>query len=119
MHKLSNIIDWKALFIIILATLAVMFFMQAVNAAEEAKTFTVDSRTDAIDKNGEPYVRFIVTEERDMNGMTYEVGIPVMAFGDTVPMVQNIQAGDQLTAVVSVQQYQGRENWRILGVKSE
>ena len=107
----------KALAIYLTLILTIVIGMAIVaNAADKLIDTTVDSVTIATDKNGNEYVRMIVTEDRSLNGVAYKRSLPVMAFGDTVSEAKSLKAGDQLKAVVSVREFQGRESYTILGL---
>ena len=76
---------------------------------------TVQSATVALDKNGHEYVRLIINEERNMNGISYEKGVPVMAFGDLVEPAKSYNAGDQLKAIANYRQLpDGRESYSVI-----
>ena len=66
------------------------------------------------DKNGNDYTRFIVQEERELNGIEYEVGIPVMSFGELVEKAKTYKEGDTVKAIVSVNEYQGRTSYNVI-----
>lgn len=98
----------------ILVIVALLFTAGLAVAEEVMLEVTIDSATEAIDKNGNPYVRFIVTENRTMKGITYPIGVPVMAFGSTVEEAQTLKAGDTLKAIASKREYQNRDSYTIL-----
>lgn len=83
-------------------------------AAEEVKTFQVQSAVSRLDKNGNPYVRFIVEETKTLNGTQYTVGVPVMAFGQIAKEAASYKTGDTVNAIVSSRDYQGRQSYTIL-----
>jgi hypothetical protein len=74
----------------------------------------IETATVAIDKNGNQYVRLIVNETRKLQGVSYEVGTAVMAFGSTVTKAKKLKAGDKLSAIVSSRIYQGRKSYTVL-----
>jgi len=69
-----------------------------------------------IDKNGEPYARIIVSEQRQLNGIEYPASVLVMAFSDVVEETKNLQVGENLKAVVSESLYKGKKNYQLIHV---
>jgi len=107
----------KTLTIFAILLAVVMAGAIVANAAEEVIQTTVESRTDAIDKNGNSYVRMICKFKRSLNGVEYEVSLPVLAFGDKVAAVANIAEGSSLKAVAQNRVLpDGRESYTIIAV---
>ena len=104
MRKLSIVLS-------ILCLLLIPIFVQAAEIVVDAK---IDSATIAIDKNGNEYVRFIINETRSIQGVSYEVGVAVMAFSGTVKAAKNLKDGDNLKAICSIREWQGRKSYTIL-----
>ena len=106
----------------ILAVAAVVFavFMaitpMLAHAGDKMITAKADSVTVLNDRNGNEYVRIIITETRTLEGMEYAKGIPVMAFGDLVERAKTLKAGDEFTAVVSTREFQGRESYTLMAL---
>ena len=71
----------------------------------------------ALDKNGNEYVRIIVSETKVLEGITYKTGTPVMAFGALVVEAKKIKKGQKFTAVVSQREYRGRTSYTVLAFK--
>lgn len=85
------------------------------SAGDKILETTVDSATVALTQNGAEYVRLIVSEERNLNGVTYKRSIPAMAFGELVPQAKELKAGDTLKAVVNFRDLaDGRQSYTIL-----
>ena len=104
----------KAL-IVYMALIAVLLSFGMANAGDKVLDVSIDSTTIALDKNGNEYVRFIISEPRTLNGTAYNRSLPVMAFGDLVPKAKSYQAGDKLKAVASFSELSdGRQSYRIL-----
>jgi len=74
---------------------------------------TVDSVTIAFDKNGNEYVRVIITETRTLQGVTYEAGTPVMFFGDLAEKGKALQKGDKFKAVADKRLWNGRLSYTV------
>jgi len=100
--------------IVILAIVALVMTSGVALSADQMLEAKIQSATESIDKNGNPYVRFIIEEQRTMQGVTYSVGVPVMAFGPTVEQAQTLKAGDTLKAIVKKREWQSRESYTIL-----
>ena len=103
-----------ALSIIIVMLLGVT--LAAANAQDVVLEVTVKSVTQDTDKNGNPYIRFIVDESRMLKGVSYTTGVPVMAFRDMINEVKGIKAGDTLHAIAAERFFQGRKSYTILKV---
>jgi len=101
-------------FLIVLSIICMLFIVSVAQAADVVITAKIQSVTTAIDKNGNPYVRFIVDETRKMQGVEYEVGVAVMAFRGTVKEAKTLKDGDVLKAICSEKEYQGRKSYTIL-----
>lgn len=97
---------------IILALMAPVIAMSA--NPQQLKEWTIESTTELTNKNGEQYIRFIVKEDRELQGVKYRPGIPVMAFTDVITEARDYSAGDTLKAVVNHRIYNGRESYTIL-----
>jgi hypothetical protein len=57
------------------------------------------------DKNGKEYVRFIIKEDRQLNGINYQAEVDTMVFGSAVQKAKKYKPGDTLRAIVKV------KNW--------
>jgi len=66
-----------------------------------------------LDKNGVEYTRFIIQEERDLNGIKYKTDVVVMAFGTTVEKAKTYAAGDNLRAIAGTNEWKGSLNYNI------
>jgi hypothetical protein len=85
-------------------------------AADKMLTAKIQSVTQAVDKNGAPYTRVIVAEQRTLNGVTYEAGIPAMAFGAVAKDASLLKEGGTLKAIVSEREFNGRTSYTIMSV---
>ncbi|MBW2026576.1 MAG: hypothetical protein JRI90_14585 [Deltaproteobacteria bacterium] len=61
-------------------------------------------------------VRVIVNEERSLQGISYEVGVPVMAFGPQVEKAKALRKGDILKAICDRRESQGKVSYTILKI---
>jgi len=83
-------------------------------AAEKLLVGEIQSVTIALDKNGNEYVRAIVSEQKELNGIKYAVGIPVMFFGDMVPAGKSLTEGSTFKGIVSGREYNGRTSYTVI-----
>lgn len=91
-----------------------LYTPSSAQAAEKVMDATVDTLTESIDKNGDPYIRIIVQELKEIQGNKYEVGVPVMCFRDTVVKARELSPGDSFKAIVQPREYQGRSSYTLL-----
>lgn len=83
--------------------------------AEKILETKITSSSHLIDKNGRPFIRFIVDEAKTVSGQTYTVGVPVMAFGVNVSAeAKALKAGDTLKAIVQLREYNSSAYYTIL-----
>ena len=68
------------------------------------------------DRNGKQYVRVIVNEKRTLQGISYEVGVPVMAFGSHVEQAKGLSKGDILKAICDRHEVKGKASYTILKI---
>jgi len=106
----------------IIATLVIMFILSLSIPTAYAKDVVIEAKvtsvTKALDKNGNPYTRIIVMEARELNGVAYTTGVPVMAFSEIAGQVKGIKAGDTLHVIAAKRTFQGRDSYTILKVIS-
>lgn len=95
--------------------LAVFMVAGVAMAADQILDTKIDSATVAMTKNGNEYVRFIITEQRELDGVTYNRSLPLMAFGDLVQPAKAYKAGDPIKVVANYRKLpDGRESYTIL-----
>jgi hypothetical protein len=99
---------------IVLAIMILFVSVSGAVAADKMLTATIDSVTVANDKNGAEYVRLIVLEPKDIDGVTYVAGTPVMCFGSLADQAKTLKKGDKLKAVVQEREYQGKNSYTLL-----
>jgi len=83
-------------------------------AAEEVIEGTITNVTTLNTSNGEPYTRLIVTFKREIEGNAYEVGLPVMGFGEQAAPAAELEQGQTLKAIAQNRIFQGRESYTII-----
>lgn len=76
---------------------------------------TIEQMVSKLDKNGNPYVRFIVgiTGKTD-SGVEYPQSVPFMAFGALEPAAKAYKEGDTLNVVAEPRVFNGRTSYTIL-----
>jgi hypothetical protein len=95
--------------------LALVFAVAGVAVAEDiVLEGTLSDVVQATDRNGNPYVRAIIQEERELKGVKYEAGTPLMFFGDTVSVGNTLKKGDSIKAIVTPRMFQGRKSYTFL-----
>ena len=66
------------------------------------------------DKNGATYVRVLIQDKRELNGVTYDKTTSAMAFGDQVGPAAKLKKGDTLNVIASRSDYRGGTSYQIL-----
>lgn len=95
---------------ILIANILALSLAFAGDKLLEAKALTA---TEAVGKSG-PYVRIIVEEDRDLNGVKYKATVPVMVFNaKDLPRAKALKPGDGFKAVVTQSDYQGRTTYTL------
>ena len=94
--------------------MAVMFLVAFAHAEDVALNAQIQSVAQALDKNGAPYVRVIIEEQKKLSGVNYKVGVPVMFFGTLVEQGKAFKAGDTLKAICAKREYQGRTSYTVI-----
>lgn len=99
-------------------TLAIIlaFSFSVAQAAEVLIDSKITDVKTKMDKNGRQFVRAIVQQDKSLNGNDYQVGTPVMFFGDLVLEAKNLKKGQNLKAICSTREYQGRTSYTVLKV---
>ena len=108
------IVTKRGAILTILAFYAVLVFAGYATGAETLYTGKVDSIATTLDSNGVEYVRIISNEERKLQGVTYTIGVPVMAFGEFTNHAKTLKSGDKFKAIVQKRLYQGRESYTVV-----
>lgn len=79
----------------------------------------IDSITTGVTKNGNPFVRIIITEQRTLDGVEYLAGTPVMAFRGHVNAALEMKDGEMLHCVATERLWNGRKSYTILKLLEE
>jgi hypothetical protein len=95
--------------------LALIFAVTSVVMAQDiVLEGTLSDVVQATDRNGNPYVRGIIQEPRELNGVKYEAGTPLMFFGDSAQYGSTLKKGDAIKAIVTPRTFQGRKSYTFL-----
>ena len=101
---------------IFLTAMCILMLSTLAFAGDVLLNTTVQSTVVGFDKNGEQYVRLIIQEQRTLQGISYEVGVPVMAFRENLQMAKAKKKGDTLKAIVQSREFQGRKSYTIVKI---
>lgn len=101
-------------FIAISIIIGLMFLATPAFAKDVILNGPIDSITTGVDKDGNPYVRIIITEKRTLSGVEYDAGTVVMAFRGHVDTALKLKDGDVLHAVATERFWNGRKSYTIL-----
>lgn len=74
----------------------------------------VESAVTKLDKNGNEYTRIIVMEEKSLQGISYQVGTPVMVFGEETQTAKQLNDGDTFKCIAQKRPYQGRDSYTVI-----
>jgi len=109
MKRMTNLI---AAAVVIALTLS--FGIGMAYAKDKILDVKIEEAVTKLDKYGKEYVRFIVTENRELHGVKYDTTVAVMAFGETVELAKKYNQGEQLKAVCSSKEYNGRLSYTVI-----
>ena len=105
----------KSLIVAVMVVMAVMaVFVQTSIAADSVLDAEITSMAVATDKNGNEYVRFIIQEDKNLNGIKYKADTVVMCFGTVVEKAKAFGTGERLKAIVASNEYRGRMNYNVI-----
>lgn len=100
--------------IILLSIMALLFAVTPVFAKDVVLKAPIQSLTTGVTKNGNPYIRIIITEKRIIEGVEYDAGTVVMAFRSHVDAVSKLKDGDTLHAIATERFWNDRKSYTIL-----
>ena len=78
----------------VIALVLGLFIVVPAMASDKIIDEKIQSATISIDKNGNQYVRLIVPETREIQGIEYQVGAAIMVFGKNVSAAKKLKTGD-------------------------
>ena len=100
--------------VIMVCFFAMLISFGMASAAEVLLKAKADTVSINLDKNGAEYVRIICTETKAIQGVEYEIGTPVMAFGTHVAEAKLLKNGDKFSAIVQKRTFEGRDSYTVL-----
>ena len=101
------------LMIVVAMVFSLMLILPAFSA-ERVVDLPITQVSTQLDRNGAEYTRLIVNEAKQIQGVSYTVGVPAMAFGETNAVAKDLQVGDSLKAIVSDRSFNGRSSLTII-----
>jgi len=104
----------KPLAMFVISTSIVLALVGHAMALEFMLSATVNQTVTKLDKNGNEYVRLIVTQDRALDGVKYSTSLPVMCFGSSVEDAKTLKVGDSFKAITQSNVYNGRESFRMI-----
>ena len=105
----------KLLKYVLVILLIVAFTMPTMALAkEDLLDVEITNMVEKVDKNGNPYIRFIAQMSRETKGHQYDVGVPIMAFGGAVEKGRSYTVGDQLKCIAKYREFGSSESYTII-----
>lgn len=92
---------------------ALMLVLPAFGA-ERVVDLPITNKVTTLDRNGNEYTRLIVTESKTIQGVSYDMGVPAMAFGSVNEGAKALEIGDNLKAIIGDRQFNGRSSMTII-----
>lgn len=89
---------------------AIIMITSTANAGDVLGTYKVQQVSEGISKAGNKFVRIIVDEQREINGVKYSAATQIMAFGTLIDSAKAVKPGSTMKAVVTEGEYQGRRS---------
>ena len=102
-----------------IAALAILFIFATIipaMALDSMVTAPISKVDTMIDKNGNEYVRIVITEDRSLNGVAYQAEALIMAFGSQVGLAKTLTPGTTFTGICSSREYQGNLSYTVLKI---
>jgi hypothetical protein len=104
----------KKLFTVFVVLFSLLAFTGVVLAEDVVLNAPVERAIVKKDKNGNAYVRVLIQDKRELNGVTYDKTTSAMAFGDQVTTAAKLKKGDTLNVIASKSDYRGGVSYQIL-----
>lgn len=98
---------------------ALLFGLVAITpalAADKKLTAQISSVVENVTRNGAPYIRAIMLEKNEIDGISYDAGTPLMFFREQYEAAKTLKAGDTITVIARSRVYQDRPSWTVLKV---
>lgn len=83
-------------------------------AEDQVFTGKAERVTAKATKAGDTYSIVFIKESRELDGIKYDVDVPMYAFGSASERAKNLKPGDQFKAVVSKSERGGNTRYNIL-----
>lgn len=106
----------KKIFTLCIILLTLIAFAGITLAEDLQTTFKVERAIAKKDKNGSPYVRILVQDNRELNGVVYEKTSNVLAFNDQVGPASKLKKGDTINVIVAKSDFRGGVSYQLLKI---
>ncbi len=103
----------KRVMVSVMALMLMLMFVSPAFAAERIVNLPITNKVTTLDRNGNEYTRLIVTETKQIQGVSYDMGVAAMAFGAMNEGAKALEIGDTLNAIVSDRVFNGRSSLTI------
>ena len=103
----------KRLVVSVMVVLFALLMVAPAIGADRRVELPITNKVTTLDRNGNEYTRLIVTESKTIQGISYNVGVPAMAFGSVNEGAKMLEIGDMLKAIVSDRSFNGRDSLTI------
>jgi len=103
-------------FFAILAILSLIAIAAPALAMDVMVTAPIAGTDTLLDKNGNEYVRIIITEARSLNGVNYTTETLVMAFGAQVEPAKSLKSGQTFKGICDRRIFRDRISYTVLKV---
>jgi hypothetical protein len=97
----------------VMALMFVLMLVAPAMAAERIVNLEITEKVTTNDRNGNEYTRLIVTEIKQLQGVSYPLGVAAMAFGAMNETAKTLEIGDTLRAIVSDRTFNGTSSLTI------
>lgn len=96
---------------IVLMAMALLVITVSSAHADKLIVTKVDQVTVKLDKNGNEYTKFLITEDRELDGIKYKATTNIMCFQPLSNEVKQTKAGSTIRLIVKPQTYQGNQSY--------
>lgn len=106
----------KKIFTLFVVLLSLVAFTGIVLAEDVTLNAKVERVIVKKDKNGNPYARVLIMDQRELNGVAYDKTTSAMAFGDMTAPAQKLKKGDTLKCIAAKNEFRGGTSYQILKI---
>ena len=107
----------RKMFTVTIMVMIAMFSVVTIAMALDSMITAPISKVDTLlDKNGNEYVRVVITEDRSLNGVKYQTEALVMVFGNQIEIAKALKPGETFTGICNSREYRGRLSYTALKI---